>query len=86
MVTIRIKVQPGASRDEIAGWENGVLRVRLRARAVEGQANRSLLGILADALGLRPYQVELKRGERSREKMIEVDLPSIEDVDTRLKR
>ena len=84
MVRILVRVQPGASKDEIAGWENGTLRVRLRARAVEGKANRSLLEFLAEALGLRPYQVGLSKGERSREKLIDIDLPSMEDVEARL--
>ncbi len=77
-------MQPGASRDQVVGWEQDLLRVRLRARAVEGQANRSLLEFLARALGLRPYQVSLLRGERSREKLIQVDLPSLAEVDARL--
>lgn len=86
MVRILVRVQPGASKDEIAGWEDGSLKVRLRARAVEGKANRSLLEFLAATLGLRPYQVGLSKGDRSREKLIEVDLPSMEDVEARLKR
>ncbi len=81
-----VRVQPGASRDEIAGWETGVLRVRLRARAVEGKANRGLLEFLAHALALRPYQVEIAKGEKSREKLIDVDLPSMEEVEARLRR
>jgi uncharacterized protein (TIGR00251 family) len=84
MVRIPVKVQPGAARDEIAGWEQGTLRVRLRARAIEGKANRSLTEFLAEVLHLRPYQVALARGERSREKLLEVDLPSLEEVARRL--
>lgn len=84
MTSLRIRVQPGASRDEVVGWDGDVLRVRLRARAVEGQANRSLLEFLARALGLRPRQVVLVRGERSREKLVEVDLPSLEEAAARL--
>jgi uncharacterized protein len=82
--SVRVRVQPGASRDEIVGWEGDLLKVRLRARAVEGRANRSLLDYLAGRLGLRPYQVQLLRGERSREKVIEVDLSSREEVASRL--
>ncbi len=86
MVLVNVRVQPGASRDEVAGWEGDLLRVRVRARAVEGKANRGLLEFLARSLGLRPYQVTLARGERSREKTIEVDLPSVEEVMARLTR
>lgn len=85
MVRVSVRVQPGASRDEVVGWEEGALRVRLRARALEGKANKSLLGFLAEALELRPYQVTLLRGERSREKLLEIDLPSLEDLEKRLK-
>ncbi len=84
MVAVAVRVQPGASRDEVIGWEAGVLRVRLRARAVEGKANKALMEFLAERLGLRPRQISLIRGERSREKLVEVDLPSLEEVVARL--
>lgn len=83
---MRIHVQPGASRDEITGWEGDLLRVRLRARAIEGKANKSLVEFLAESLGLRPRQVALLKGERSREKLVEVDLPSLEEVAARLRQ
>lgn len=86
MVTVRVRAQPGASRDEIVGWEDGTLRVHVRARALEGKANKNLLGFLAGALGLRPYQVTLARGEKSRDKVVEIDLPSLEDLQDRLKK
>ncbi|MHB1159033.1 MAG: DUF167 domain-containing protein [Chloroflexota bacterium] len=86
MTTLRIHVQPGASRNEITGWEGDLLRVRLRARAIEGKANKSLVEFLAESLGLRPRQVALLRGERSREKLVEVDLPSLEEVAARLRQ
>lgn len=85
MVTsLKVRVQPGSSRDEVIGWEGDVLRIRLRARAVEGKANQSLLEFLARALGLRPRQVALIRGERSREKLVEVDLGSREEIEKRI--
>jgi uncharacterized protein (TIGR00251 family) len=84
VVLLHVRVQPGASRDELSGWEGDLLRVRLRARAVEGKANKGLLEFLAEALGLRPRQVTLVRGKKSREKLIEVDLPTLEQMMTRL--
>ena len=67
-ITIRVRVQPGASRDEVMGWEGDTLRLRLRARAVEGKANSALMDFLASCLGLRPYQVNLApRGTVPRE-------------------
>ena len=66
------------------GWEGDTLRLRLRARAVEGKANNALMDFLASSLGMRPYQVNLLRGERSREKLVEVDLSSRDEVASRL--
>ena len=86
MLTVQVRVQPGASRDEIAGWEDETLRVRLRARAVEGKATKSLLEFLARELKLRPYQVNLLRGERTREKLVTIDLPSLEELNDRIKK
>ena len=37
-LTVRVRVTPRGGRDAIAGWEGGVLRVRLAAPPVEGRA------------------------------------------------
>jgi uncharacterized protein (TIGR00251 family) len=67
----RVRVQPGARRDEVVGWTpEGELKVRLRARPVEGAANRSLLAYLSKALGVRKGDLSLVAGERSRRKTI----------------
>ncbi len=79
-----MRVQPGASKDEVVGWEDDVLRVRVRARAVEGKANKGVVELLAETLGLRPYQVSLVRGERSRDKLVEMEIPCVEELRARL--
>lgn len=84
MVTLSVRVQPGASADEVVGWEGELLRLRVRARAVEGRANQALVRFLATRLRLRPYQVVLLRGEPSREKLLSVDLPSLDELKRRL--
>lgn len=81
---LKLHVQPGSSRDDISGWEGDTLRVRIRARAIEGKANRAVLEFLAERLGLRPRQVSLVKGDRSREKLVEVELPSLEEIAARL--
>jgi uncharacterized protein YggU (UPF0235/DUF167 family) len=44
------------------------------APAVEGRATAALLALLAARLGLRPRDVALVRGERSRQKLVELPL------------
>jgi uncharacterized protein (TIGR00251 family) len=84
MLTVSVRVHPGASREGVVLLPDGSLDVRLRARAVEGQANAALLALLADRLGLRRREVEIVSGERSRQKRVRIDLPSADDLRARL--
>ncbi len=67
-----VRVQPRASKDEIAGEMGGALRVRLRAPAVEGSANEALVEFLAELLKTSRSAVSILNGERSRVKRIEI--------------
>jgi uncharacterized protein (TIGR00251 family) len=67
-----VRVQPRASKDEIAGEIGGALKVRLRAPAVEDRANEALVQFLAEVL-IRPKSaVRILSGERSRTKRMEI--------------
>jgi uncharacterized protein len=77
MSQLPIKLQPGAAADRIDGWDADpsgrvVLKIRLRARPIEGQANEALLKFLAKALNLPKSAVSLARGTQSRLKMVEI--------------
>ena len=72
MARIAVRVQARARRGEIAGLRDGVLVVRVSAPALEGRANRAVCKLLADRLGVAPSDVTIVRGERAREKVIEV--------------
>ncbi len=72
-VRIRVRVTPRAGRDRIDGLRDGVLHVRLAAAPVEGRANEALTRLLARTLGLPARDVRLLRGERAREKLLEID-------------
>src|SRR5882757_1596662 len=48
MITVSVRVHPGASREDIVLLPDGSLDVRMRARSIEGQANAGLLALLAD--------------------------------------
>ena len=84
VVRFAVRVQPGAKSNKIVGsvgeGAQAVLRVRLRAQAVEGQANSGLTEFIAETLGVRPRQVTLILGEHSREKVIQVEGISIDEL------
>lgn len=70
-----ISVSPNAKRTAADGLHDGALRVRLAAPPVDGKANAQLLGWLADELGCPKRAVTLLRGDTSRRKQVQVDLP-----------
>ncbi|MDH7485451.1 MAG: DUF167 domain-containing protein [Anaerolineae bacterium] len=71
-IILTVRVVPRAHKSEIAGVQGEALRVRLAAPPVEGAANRALVAFLADCLSVRPQQVRLEAGERSRQKRVRV--------------
>ena len=75
-VLLRVAVVPNARRTGADGLHDGALRVRLAAQPVEGQANARLLAWLAGELGCARRAVRLQRGDASRRKTVEIDLPA----------
>src|SRR5689334_25432917 len=71
-VVFLVRVQPRASKDEIAGEMGGALKVRLQAPAVEDRANQALVEFLAQLLKTPRTAVRILSGERSRTKRIEI--------------
>lgn len=69
---IRVWVQPGARRDELAGLHQEHLKIRLGAPAVDNKANQALVAFVAGLLGLRRSQVSLEAGHGSRQKTLRV--------------
>ena len=78
MANLPIRLQPGAAMDRIEGWEadaegRRVLKVRVRARPIDGEANAALVRLLAKTLSVSKSSVTVVRGGQSRSKMLLVD-------------
>ena len=71
-VMFLVRVQPRASKDEIAGEMGGALKVWLQAPALEDRANEALVEFLAQLLKTSRAAVRILSGERSRTKRIEI--------------
>ncbi len=71
-VVVAVRIQPRASRDEIAGEMNGALKIRLQAPAVEDRANEALVEYLARLLKTPKSAVRILSGEHSRSKRLEI--------------
>jgi uncharacterized protein len=71
-VSFAVRVQPRASRDEIAGEWQGALRVRLAAPPVDDKANEALRRLLAERLKVPLAAVKIAQGQHSRSKRVEI--------------
>jgi uncharacterized protein (TIGR00251 family) len=70
---IEVRLRPGAGRDELGGFRDGVLQAKVAAPPQDGRANKALCKLIAKRLGVAPSRVSLVRGKRSRDKLIEVE-------------
>ena len=80
MADLRVRVTPRAKRNEIAGWRDGVLQVRVAAPPVEGKANASVLKLLAKRLRVPRSSLIVVQGESSRDKVIRIERLNEEEL------
>ena len=72
-VTLRLHIQPGAKKTEVAGLHGEALKIRLAAPPVEGKANACLIAFLADRLGVTKSAISLVSGGTSRAKRVRIN-------------
>jgi uncharacterized protein (TIGR00251 family) len=72
-VRLEIKVQPRSSRNQVAGEQDGVLKIKLAAPPVDGEANKALIDYLSDLLNVSKRSINLIKGETSRNKLVEIN-------------
>ncbi|MBI2322314.1 MAG: DUF167 domain-containing protein [Chloroflexi bacterium] len=85
LATLTVRVAPGARQERLALDADGTLRIAVRARAVEGQANRAVCAALAGWLGVPPSAVALVRGAASRLKVVQIVGISADELAARLR-
>jgi len=81
---ISLHVYPNAPRNEIVGFSDGVLGVKVAAPPVKGQANRELVAFLSQLLDVSKSSLAIIKGHTSRNKLISVRDLSQEEVIRRL--
>jgi uncharacterized protein len=77
-VSVALRVTPRGGRDDIDGIETladgrTVLKLRVRAIAESGEANRAVMELMAKALGVPKARVRILSGTTSRLKQIAID-------------
>ena len=83
--TLKIRVQPKASRNQVDGFEGGTLRLRVTAPPTEGKANAGVIALLSKTLGVSKSRLEIVRGHSSRDKVVSIETLTEQEVHQRIK-
>lgn len=83
-VKISLRVYPSAGRNEVVGFTDEVLWVKISAPPIRGKANRELITFLSRLLGVGRGSVNIIKGHTTRNKVVAIDGLSQEEVMKRL--
>lgn len=73
LLTFKVQVVPRASRSEVVGEHNGLLRIRISAPPVDGAANKELIRVLARMFRVSRGSIEILSGHGSRVKRVRIE-------------
>lgn len=71
-IVIEVKVEPRSSKKGITGVMDNVLKVKLTAPPVEGEANEQLVEVISEVTGVRKSDIRIVRGLSSKRKIVEL--------------
>ncbi|MDR0617799.1 MAG: DUF167 domain-containing protein [Endomicrobium sp.] len=77
---IKVRVIPNSKKNEVISRVGSILRVKIAAPAVDGKANQDLCDFLVDFFDVKRSMIFLRKGERGREKTIEITGRSEEEL------
>lgn len=70
---IRVRVIPNAKESDVVGRIGSTVRLKVAAPSVDGEANLELCRYLSEFFEVRPKMVKIVRGEKGREKTVEIE-------------
>ncbi|MFH1860688.1 MAG: DUF167 domain-containing protein [bacterium] len=79
-VHLNIKLQPNASKNEIVGWKSEYIQIRVQSPPVDNKANKALINLIANELGVKKAQVIITSGQTSRLKRVQVQIGDGSDL------
>ena len=81
---LEVRVQPKAKRNRVEVVDGLRLKVYVTAAPDGGKANEAVIGLLAKQLGVARGSVEIVRGHKNRNKVLQIQGLSTQDVIARL--
>lgn len=77
---VKVRVIPNATDNEVVSRIGSVLRVKVDVPSLDDAANKTLKGYLAEFFEVAPNSVNIIRGAKGREKTVEINGKSEEDL------
>ncbi len=68
-----VKVIPNAKKNNIQEGDGGRMKIHVTAPPADGKANKAVIEVLADHLGVRKSRLRIVQGEKSKEKVVAVE-------------
>ncbi|HLG66197.1 MAG TPA: DUF167 domain-containing protein [Ktedonosporobacter sp.] len=80
---ISVRVIPRSNKSALE-WEQGAIKARLKAPPVDGAANQALIELLAERLAVPRRAITIVRGTTSRQKTVEIEGVTVEEVERKI--
>ncbi len=78
---INLKISPNASKNEIIKTDEGLLKIKITARPVDGKANKALIEFLSKSLKVPKTSIEILKGHTGKEKTLLIHSKNIEVIE-----
>jgi uncharacterized protein len=72
VATLSVKVIPFAQKDELVSMRRDGISIQVTCGPEEGQANKAVIDLVAQALAIKPYQITLLKGHYKPFKTVQV--------------
>jgi uncharacterized protein len=82
---IAVQAHPGAKRNEVLRFEEGVWHLKISAPPTEGKANKKLIEFLSEILDVSKSNITIEKGTTSHKKLVSIQGMTEEDIQARLK-
>lgn len=84
LTRLKVRVTPNARKNTVVSWTEDEIRLKIKAPAVEGKANAALIEYLSELTDVSRSKIQLKAGEKSRIKLIEIEGVAPDEVRARI--
>ena len=83
-VDVVVLVEPHAASDSVVGRDGDGIKIQVVGEAGESRSNKALVEMVANAVGVKPFQVTLTKGHYQTRKTVQIQGLSADDLQLRL--